>query len=365
MSLLLNVKDLKVTFPIDGKEYPAVDGISFSLDQGKVLGIVGESGCGKTVSALSLLQLVDEPGKIASGSALYYGHSPELSTPEEPAKTPESNPDNPEEEGEDLTPADFTASLITREMEPEGGINLLGLSEEEMRKVRGNKIAMIFQEPMTSLNPVFTVGNQIMEAILLHQKVGKKDARDLAIEMLRKVRIPDPEKRIKDYPHQMSGGMRQRVMIAMALSCQPDILIADEPTTALDVTIQAQILELIQELIDEMHMSVILITHDLGVVAQICDDVLVMYSGMVVEQAPAERLFKMPKHPYTIGLVDSIPKLFEKEGEKLHTIAGTVPPLSKTPSGCRFHTRCPLAVDQCKVEEPAFVEKTPGHFAAC
>ncbi len=379
MSVILSIHDLKITFPIEGKEIPAVDGISFNLHQGKVLGIVGESGCGKTVTALSLLRLIDPPGKIEAGKAIYYGAIPELGvlpqipTPEELSLETATRAENNLEE-EDLTPdftgageeatRDLTASVITPEEEPHGGIDLFHLKEEDMRVIRGNKIAMIFQEPMTSLNPVFTVGDQVMEAIILHQRVGKKEAEARAVEMLRKVRIPDPEKRLYDYPHQLSGGMRQRVMIAMALSCQPDILIADEPTTALDVTIQAQILDLIQELIQEMHMSVILITHDLGVVAQVCDDVLVMYSGVIVEQAPAHRLFRMPKHPYTLGLMESIPQLFGEE-ERLHTIAGLVPDIARRPSGCPFTPRCPRAVEACGMKLPPPRYFGEGQDARC
>ena len=377
MSTILKVKDLKITFPVDGEDAPAVDGLSFSLEQGKVLGIVGESGCGKTVTALSLLRLIEAPGKIAEGKAFYYGHIPDVSPPPEESEAEEETKEETQAEEEtpdDLTPvyeqdfvspSDLTASVLTRHHEPEGGIDLFQLSEEDIRKVRGNKIAMIFQEPMTSLNPVFTVGDQIMEAIMLHQHVGKNEAKELAIDMLKRVHIPDPDKRIADYPHQMSGGMRQRVMIAMALSCQPDILIADEPTTALDVTIQAQILDLIQELIDEMHMSVVLITHDLGVVAQICDDVLIMYAGMVAEQAPVHRLFRRPKHPYTLGLLQSIPPLFGDEGGDLYTIPGTVPPLGQMPEGCRFADRCPRAVVACSRHVPKFKYVGEGQTLRC
>ncbi len=356
MSLILKVKDLRITFPVGGQEIAAVDGISFSLRQGRVLGLVGESGCGKTLSALSLLRLIDRPGKISGGEALYYGNVPELmGLNSSPTPALEKSDTHPLAGSESTPKVDLTASVFGwQEKEPEGGIDLFKLNENEMRKIRGHKIAMIFQEPMTSLNPVFTVGSQIMEAILLHQRVNKSQAKEIAIEMLRKVRIPDPEKRIHDYPHQMSGGMRQRVMIAMALSCQPDILIADEPTTALDVTIQAQILELIRELIEEMHMSVLLITHDLGVVAQICDDVMVMYAGNVVEKAPVKRLFSMPKHPYTVGLLESIPKLFLDHEPRLSTIGGTVPPLGSWPQGCRFSDRCPLVVPGCRVKLPSF-----------
>jgi len=370
MNRILEVKDLRITFPIRGKETPAVDGISFSLNQGEVLGIVGESGCGKTVTALSLLRLIDEPGRIASGHAYYFGDIPGV-TPEKPKPPPDD--ENPGKTASDVTErlaktgrgSDMTASVFTQNLVPDGGIDLFKLSESQMRKVRGNKIGMIFQEPMTSLNPVFTVGFQIREAIQLHQKVNKREANELAVEILKKVHIPDPEKRIKDYPHQLSGGMRQRVMIAMALSCQPDILIADEPTTALDVTIQAQILDLIQELIDEMHMSVIMITHDLGVVAQICDEVLVMYSGMIVEQAPAKRLFRRPKHPYTIGLLNSIPPLFEDCPGRLKSIPGTVPDLSHLPEGCRFADRCFREIEACKAKLPSIRYFGEGQEARC
>ncbi len=373
MNRILEVKDLRITFPIKGKETPAVDGISFSLNQGEVLGIVGESGCGKTVTALSLLRLIEDPGRIASGHAYYFGDIAGIS-PEKPKVKTGPIEETTGKTGEaDLIKdvpkpsrsVDMTASVFTQNLVPEGGIDLFKLSEAEMRRVRGNKIGMIFQEPMTSLNPVFTVGYQIREAIQLHQKVSKKEANDLAVEILRKVHIPDPQKRIKDYPHQLSGGMRQRVMIAMALSCQPDILIADEPTTALDVTIQAQILDLIQELIDEMHMSVILITHDLGVVSQICDEVVVMYSGMIVEQAPAERLFRRPKHPYTIGLLNSIPKLFEDRGGHLMSIPGMVPDLSHLPEGCRFADRCFREIAACKAKVPSIRYFGEGQEARC
>lgn len=359
MSIILRVKDLRVTFPVDGQETAAVDGISFSLRQGKVLGLVGESGCGKTVTALSILRLIEEPGRIASGQIIYYGEIPGVSA------GVISKTSGGEIGEKTIGPLDHTQSaLLTEEEEPAGGTDLLSLKEEQIRKVRGNKIAMIFQEPMTSLNPVFTVGDQILEAIQLHQDLSKSAAKQHAIEMLRKVRIPDAEKRYKDYPHQMSGGMRQRVMTAMALACKPDILIADEPTTALDVTIQAQILELIAEIIEEMHMSMILITHDLGVVAQVCNDVIVMYAGMIAEQAPVRRLFRRPKHPYTIGLMQSIPPLFGKE-ERLHTIAGTVPPLGEYPEGCRFAERCPRALTACRASVPKFKYVGEGQTLRC
>jgi len=374
MPKILEVKNLRITFPVNGGRFaPAVDGINFHLNQGKVLGIVGESGCGKTVTALSLLRLIEEPGRIEEGQALYYGTVEGVSP--SPRRPGPQRPEPPEGyEGPEATPVDHLmiedlrrepTAEINSERAPDGGIDLFKLSDEQMRHVRGNNIAMIFQEPMTSLNPVFIIGDQISEAVRLHQKVGKKEAEEISIEMLRKVRIPDPQKRIHDYPHQLSGGMRQRVMIAMALSCKPDILIADEPTTALDVTIQAQILELIQELIDDMHMSVILITHDLGVVAQVCDDVLVMYSGMIVERAPAKRIFSKPKHPYTRGLLDSIPPLFQDAGELLHTIKGTVPDLSRLPAGCRFAARCPRMVDACKARVPPYKYVGEGQEVRC
>lgn len=374
MSRILQIQDLRITFPIGGQEYPAVDGLNFHLDQGEVLGLVGESGCGKTVTALSLLRLIEHPGRIAAGQAFYFGDIPGIPKAERKKFISETLPasrfdpeddDNTPYEDLDEKRKELTASLITRDLPPEGGVDLFKLSEEQMRHVRGNKIAMIFQEPMTSLNPVFTAGDQIMEAIILHQRVSKKEAREIAEEMLKKVRIPDPHKRLNDYPHQMSGGMRQRVMIAMALSCQPDILIADEPTTALDVTIQAQILELIKELIQDMHMSVILITHDLGVVAQVCDRVVVMYSGMTMEESPVRRLFKLPKHPYTLGLLQSIPKLFEGQGEKLSTIGGMVPDLSRLPPGCRFADRCPRAVASCTELVPSLKYVGEGQEVRC
>jgi oligopeptide/dipeptide ABC transporter ATP-binding protein len=244
------------------------------------------------------------------------------------------------------------------------GKDLVRLPEPEMRQIRGKEISMIFQEPMTSLNPVFTVGDQIAEAVVLHQKVGKREARERAIEMLRRVRIPSPEKRVDEYPHQMSGGMRQRVMIAMALSCDPQLLIADEPTTALDVTIQAQILELMRTLRAELGTAIILITHDLGVIAELADEVIVMYAGQVVERCDVLRLFAEPQHPYTIGLLGSIPRL-HLEQERLSAIEGVVPDAAAFPQGCRFHPRCPFAVAQCRREIPALREITPNHYAAC
>ncbi|HCZ06371.1 MAG TPA: peptide ABC transporter ATP-binding protein [Thermotogae bacterium] len=313
---ILQVKDLRTYFYTEDGVVKAVDGVSFEVYEGETLGIVGESGCGKSVTSLSILRLLDEKGRIESGEIIYKGK------------------------------------------------NLLELSESEMRKIRGNEIAMIFQEPMTALNPVYTIGDQIMEAIILHQGLSKDEARKLAIDMLRKVGIPEPEKRVDEYPHELSGGMRQRAMIAMALSCNPSILIADEPTTALDVTIQAQILELMQQLQKEYGMSIIMITHDLGVIAEMSDRVLVMYAGKVVEHASVRELFKNPKHPYTWGLMNSIPRL-DIEYERLYAIPGTVPDALHFPEGCRFHTRCEFATDKCRSEEPPLVEVSPGHLSAC
>lgn len=311
---ILEIKNLRTSFPTrDGKIF-AVDDVSLSIPHGKITALVGESGSGKTVTSLSVLRLIQEPGCIESGEIL-------LNTGEG------------------------------------GPIDILKLNETELRKIRGNRIAMIFQEPMTSLNPVFTVGNQIMEAIRLHQGLKKEHAREKAIEMLRRVGIANPETRIKNYPHELSGGMRQRVMIAMGLSCHPDLLIADEPTTALDVTIQAQILELIDGLVKETGMSVLLITHDLGIVAAHAHKVAVMYAGEIVEEAPTRELFASPRHPYTKGLIASIPSLKKKNEKYLHAIPGTVPHLAHLKPGCRFQDRCDLAGDECCVNRIALTEK--------
>jgi peptide/nickel transport system ATP-binding protein len=292
MDKILEVKNLKTYFYTDDGIAKAVDDVSFELNKGETLGLVGESGCGKSVTALSIMRLIpDPPGKIVGGEILFKGE------------------------------------------------DLVKKTEREMQDVRGNDIAMIFQEPMTSLNPVFTCGNQIDEAIMLHQKVSKEEARNRSIEMLRLVGVPAPEQRYREYPHQLSGGLRQRIMIAMALSCNPEILIADEPTTALDVTVQAQILELINKLQKDLGMAVIMITHDLGVIAEVCDRVAVMYASKVAEYANVDELFYNPKHPYTLGLLNSIPKL-NKEQERLATIEGTVPAATHYPVGCHFSTRC-------------------------
>ena len=295
----------------------AVDGVGFSLQRGRTLGIVGESGCGKSVTALSIMGLVPQPpGRIAAGEVLF------------------------------------------------DGVDLLKLPLDRLRDLRGDKLSMIFQEPMTSLNPAFQVGDQIAEVIVRHKGVSEVEARKQSVEMLKKVRIPSPETRAKEYPHQLSGGMRQRVMIAMALACNPQLLIADEPTTALDVTIQAQILELMRTLRAELGTAIILITHDLGVVAELADEVIVMYAGRVVERCAVGRLFAEPQHPYTIGLLGSIPRLHLAQ-ERLAAIEGFVPDPAALPSGCRFHPRCPFAIQKCRVEEPPLMEITPEHFAAC
>jgi oligopeptide/dipeptide ABC transporter ATP-binding protein len=301
----------------------AVDGVSYALGSGETLGVVGESGCGKSVTALSILRLVaNPPGRIVGGAIRFEGR------------------------------------------------NLLELAESEMESIRGNAISMIFQEPMTSLNPLFTVGKQIAEAVALHQGLSKRESMNKAVEMLRRVYIPEPEKRVHAYPHQMSGGMRQRVMIAMALSCNPRVLIADEPTTALDVTIQAQILDLMRELQDTFGTAIILITHDMGVVAENADRVVVMYAGRKVEEAPADVLFDCPGHPYTKGLLGSIPHLdtaarTDTTRARLNEIKGMVPSLFNLPKGCSFAPRCGFASDQCRVQAPALEEHRPGHWIAC
>lgn len=303
---LLEVHELTVHFFTEEGVVRAVENVSFEIYPGEVLGLVGESGCGKTVTGLSLLRLIPiPPGRVVNGDILFDGRS------------------------------------------------LLGLEEKEMEKVRGNDIAMIFQEPMTSLNPVFTIGDQIMEAIILHQRLDKTEAKKRAIEMLDRVKIPSPEKRMDSYPHQLSGGMRQRAMIAMALSCQPKLLVADEPTTALDVTIQAQILHLLKEIQGEMGMSVILITHDLGVISEIADRLAVMYAGRIFEYGPIEAIFTRMRNPYTYGLMRSIPQLTEQRG-RLYAIPGQVPDPMHLPVGCKFHPRCHMMIEDCKKGEPMY-----------
>jgi oligopeptide/dipeptide ABC transporter ATP-binding protein len=314
---LLEIRSLTTWFFTEDGVVRAVEDVSLEIFPGEIVSLVGESGCGKSVTGLSLLRLIPmPPGKILKGEILFEGR------------------------------------------------DLLGLEEREMEKVRGNDISMIFQEPMTSLNPVFTIGDQIMEALQLHQNLDKKEARKKAIEMLDRVRIPSPEVRIDSYPHQLSGGMRQRAMIAMALSCQPKLLIADEPTTALDVTIQAQVLRLLKEIQREMGMAVMLITHDLGVVSEIADRVAVMYAGRIVESGPIEAMFGEMRHPYTRGLLESIPQLEEKK-KRLNAIPGQVPNPMNLPGGCKFHPRCHLMIDDCKKEEPPLFQVNDNHFSRC
>ena len=317
MAPLLEVKSLCTSFLTDAGEVRAVDHVSFSVEPGKLMGIVGESGSGKTASVLSIMRLLPEAARITGGEVLF--------------------------EGKDL----------------------LKLPEADMRSIRGAHIAMIFQEPMTSLNPVFTIGSQVGEAIRLHQRTNRRETHDRVVEALRLVGIADPERRIDDYPHQLSGGMRQRVMIAMALSCNPQLLIADEPTTALDVTIQAQILDLIRELQDRLKLAVILVTHDLGIVNEYADDVTILYAARVMEQAAASELFRNPLNPYTKGLLESIPGIDGKPRRRLHAIPGSIPSALKPPAGCRFHPRCPLVVDQCSAADPPLQEKAPNHHVAC
>jgi len=321
---LLEVEDLKTYFFTRDGVVRAVDGVSFSVERGETLAIVGESGCGKSVTSLSILRLVaSPPGRTVGGRLLFEGR------------------------------------------------DLLALSEPEMRKIRGDALSMIFQEPMTSLNPVLTIGRQIAEVLTLHRGLGRDEALRRAIELLRLVHIPEPERRVAEYPHQLSGGMRQRVMIAMALACEPRLLIADEPTTALDVTIQAQILELMRELKARTSAAIVLITHDLGVVAEMAQRVMVMYAGRKVEEAPVEALFARPRHPYTRGLLDSIPKLGATrdgapgDGKRLSEISGTVPSLLEPIVGCAFAPRCAYATARCRSDRPPLEEKAPGHRVAC
>jgi len=319
--VLLEIKDLKTYFFTYEGVAKAVDGVTYRLGKGEPLGVVGESGCGKSVTALSILRLIPiPPGKVVGGEIFFKGK------------------------------------------------NLLDLPEDEMRKIRGNRISMIFQEPMTSLNPVFTVGNQIQETFRLHQGLSKRESLEKTVEMLQFVNIPTPEKCVERYPHELSGGMRQRVMIAMALACRPEILIADEPTTALDVTIQAQILDLMTKLKEELGMAIILITHNLGVIAEMVKRVLVMYAGKIVEEAKTKTLFEDSQHPYTMGLLKSIPRLGDKFrlGKiRLTEIPGVVPSLYNLPPGCKFSTRCPSVMDICREKEPELKEIGEGHYCSC
>jgi len=315
---ILEVRDLKTYFFTDDGVVEAVDGMSFTIKRGEVLGLVGESGCGKSVASLSIMRLIDKPGKIVGGEVIFKGE------------------------------------------------NLLKKTEEEMRKIRGSEIAMIFQEPMTSLNPVFTIGNQIIEAILLHQDLSEEEAKKRTIELLNLVGIPEPERRFAQYPHELSGGMRQRAMIAMAISCNPDLLISDEATTALDVTIQAQILELMKDLQKKIGMAVLFITHDLALVAEMANNIAVTYTGKIVEYSDARSVFKNPKHPYTYGLLRSVPNLLSEETKvELPAIEGMVPSPYRMPQGCHFNPRCPFATEICRKEVPELNELEPHHLVRC
>jgi oligopeptide/dipeptide ABC transporter ATP-binding protein len=317
MDNALEIKDLRISFASDGKRVEVVGGISINVPKGKIIGVVGESGCGKTVTALSVMRLIPEPpGKIDSGEIIF------------------------------------------------DGADLLRYSDRDMRSIRGKRISMIFQEPISSLNPVFTVGNQIEEALSTHLNLSKQERKERVLELLTLVGIPAPQRRMHNYPHEMSGGMSQRVMIAMALACNPEVLIADEPTTALDVTIQAGILELINDLRVKMGMAVLLITHDLGIIAEVADEVYVMYAGKVVEHGYTADIFREPHHPYTVGLLNSVPGLQENK-EMLKAIPGVVPSPDNFPDGCRFQDRCPLVIDKCRTDEPLLEQVGNAHTAAC
>jgi oligopeptide/dipeptide ABC transporter ATP-binding protein len=317
MQPLLEVKDLQTSFFTEQGEVRVVDHVSLSIAPGRLMGLVGESGSGKTISALSIMRLLPERARVVSGQIMFEGR------------------------------------------------DLRQLNEDEMRHMRGAKIAMIFQEPMTSLNPVFTIGSQIAEAVRLHQRTSRAEARNRAIEMLRVVKIADPQRRVDDYPHQLSGGMRQRVMIAMALSCRPKLLIADEPTTALDVTIQSQILDLIRELQHQFNLAVLLVTHDLGIVAEYADDVTILYSSRVMEQTGAVELFADPLNPYTRALLNSISGAGGNKHRRLQSIPGTIPNPADPPPGCRFNPRCPIAIDDCTHIDPPLEAKRPKHYVSC
>jgi oligopeptide/dipeptide ABC transporter ATP-binding protein len=314
---LLEVKDLRTSFLTPQGEVRALDGVGFSVAPGRLTGLVGESGSGKTVSVLSIMRLLPDNARIVGGSIMFEG------------------------------------------------IDLVSLSETQMRAIRGAQIAMIFQEPMTSLNPVFTIGGQIGEAVRLHQHTGRRETRERTVEALRMVGIADPHRRVHDYPHQLSGGMRQRVMIAMALACNPKVLIADEPTTALDVTIQAQILDLIRDLQSRLGLAVILVTHDLGIVAQYADDVTIIYAARVMERTSAAELFRNPLCPYTKSLFAALPGIEGGRRRRLQAIPGVVPSAMNPPSGCRFHPRCPIAIEDCAHVDPPLEEKVSGHYVSC
>jgi oligopeptide/dipeptide ABC transporter ATP-binding protein len=319
---LLEIRDLKVSFVQGKQSRPALDGISLSVDRGRTLGIVGESGCGKSLTALSIMQLLPSPPARIDGGEI----------------------------------------ILASQGSPR---DLLKASSKGMRHVRGREIAMIFQEPMTSLDPVYTVGEQIAEVLITHERLSRTEALERAVALLHDVGIPSPHERIRQYPHELSGGMRQRAMIAIALACQPAILIADEPTTALDVTIQAQVLELMRDMQARLGSALLLVTHDMGVIAEMADDVLVMYLGRIIERGSATQVLERPAHPYTQGLIASLPRLDMPRGERLVPIQGTVPGLGAIPPGCRFHTRCPYVMDICRREDPAMRITEPGHEAAC
>jgi oligopeptide/dipeptide ABC transporter ATP-binding protein len=314
----LDIKNLTISFPTEKGELIAVNGISYQIHAGETLAIVGESGCGKTVNALSILRLIPSPpGNIRSGTILFRG------------------------------------------------VDILTLSARELRDLRGREIAFVFQDPMTSLNPVLSIGEQIIEGLIQHLPIDRTEAHKRAVESLRRVEIPSPEEKMQYYPHQLSGGMRQRVMIAMALACEPKILIADEPTTALDVLIQAQILQLLEKIKKQSGMSILLITHDLGIVTEIADRVLVMYAGEIVESGPVDQVFRSPLHPYTQGLKNSVPQLGKAKLTRLHEIPGNVPQLNDLPGGCSFHPRCSVAIEKCKTQKPQLQEIHPGRSASC
>ncbi|SEO87763.1 ABC transporter ATP-binding protein [Paenibacillus sp. OV219] len=315
---VLQIRNLTAGFLTEKGFMKATDRVTLELDRGQTLCVVGESGSGKSVTAMSVMRLIDYAGGFIEGGEMLFS-----------------------------------------------GSDLVKKKQQEMLKIRGNRITMIFQDPMSALNPVFTVGDQIAEALRIHKRMSKKDAWQASVKMLRRVGIPDPDMRAKQYPHEMSGGMCQRVVIAMALACNPELLIADEPTTALDVTVQAQILDLLRQLKQEFGMSMLLITHDMGVAAEVADRIAVMYAGTVVEEGTVKEIFEQPRHPYTIGLLKSIPGLEGERGGELYTIKGVIPPISQLPSGCRFHPRCPHAMDVCKEQEPALLASPSGHKAAC
>lgn len=372
---LITIDHLRTWFDTDEGVVKAVDDVSLVIPKGKTLGLVGESGCGKSVTAMSVIRLISPPGRIAGGRITLHKGTGSFFGPQDTATPQESDgrkmclSPSPSTKGDSpifaADTADSEEPVLSAAKIGTVPIVLTDLPESEMRKIRGGSISMIFQEPMTSLNPVFTIGSQIVEAIRLHQKVGQAEARRRAIEMLQKVRIPEPQQRMREYPHQFSGGMRQRAMIAMALACNPRLLIADEPTTALDVTIQAQILDLLRQLQADVGMSILFITHDLGVICEMADDVAVMYASKVVEYTSVRELFANPLHPYSHLLFRSRPKPGHEKERKLDTIEGMVPSPLRFPTGCKFHPRCPFRQSRCETEEPELREIRPGHQVRC